>query len=193
MIQTILQLIYRTKQGKEDNSFGGQNNFIKKYFTKGIAAFVIFFDMLYKSAIAIGITFYEIFATKGETLERKNLFSVLQNLLIRIVIHVRGKILWDTFRFSALDCRKTQLAVLESILAENKETVYGREYGFEYINSSGNFQKHIPVNSYEDLSPYLDRMCNGEEDVLVKGKPVIYATTSGTTGKPKFIPVTSST
>ncbi|MCP4137508.1 MAG: GH3 auxin-responsive promoter family protein, partial [bacterium] len=47
--------------------------------------------------------------------------------------------------------------------------------------------------SYEDLSPYLDRMCNGEEDVLVKGKPVIYATTSGTTGKPKFIPVTSST
>ena len=49
----------------------------------------------------------------------------------------------------------------------------------------------MPVNdSFETLRPYVERHKNGEENVLFPGKPDMYATTSGTTSEPKWIPMT---
>jgi hypothetical protein len=52
------------------------------------------------------------------------------------------------------------------------------------------YQKNVPINDYENLRPYIERHKHGEPDILFPGKPKFYATTSGTTKEPKWIPVT---
>ena len=87
---------------------------------------------------------------------------------------------------------------LRDILAISRDTVYGREHHFDRILSATNaddlfrlYQQHVPVNdSFEPLRPYVERHKHGEENVLFPGKPDMYATTSGTTAEPKWIPMT---
>jgi hypothetical protein len=50
----------------------------------------------------------------------------------------------------------------------------------------------VPVNTYDALEPYLDRTLKGEHNVLTADDPLMYAMTSGTTGRAKYIPVTPS-
>lgn len=85
---------------------------------------------------------------------------------------------------------------LRKILFFAKNTVYGKEHNFEYILKAQTdkelyrrYRECVPANDYEDLRPYVERHKNGEANVLFHGKPVIYATTSGTTAEPKWIPI----
>ena len=48
------------------------------------------------------------------------------------------------------------------------------------------------MNTYETLTPYIDRVFAGEQNVLTADDPLMFATTSGTTGRAKYIPVTPS-
>jgi hypothetical protein len=79
---------------------------------------------------------------------------------------------------------------------DSRDTVYGREHNFQAILEAPGqdifeaFNKHVPINNYEDLRPYVERHKNGEADVLFPGKPKMYGTTSGTTKEPKWIPIT---
>jgi hypothetical protein len=57
-------------------------------------------------------------------------------------------------------------------------------------NFSAGIRKNVKINDYEDLRPYVERHKNGEADILFPGKPKLYATTSGTTKEPKWIPIT---
>ena len=87
---------------------------------------------------------------------------------------------------------------LRDILNISRDTAYGREHHFDVILSATNaddlfrlYRKYVPVNdSFETLRPYVERHKNGEENVLFPGKPDMYATTSGTTSEPKWIPMT---
>ena len=87
---------------------------------------------------------------------------------------------------------------LRDILAISRDTVYGKEHRFDVILSATNtedffrlYRQYVPVNdSFEPLRPYVERHKNGEENVLFPGKPDMYATTSGTTSEPKWIPMT---
>lgn len=87
-------------------------------------------------------------------------------------------------------CREEQERVLREIVSYAKETVYGKEHAFSRIRSVADFQDAVPVNEYEALRPYIARHAQGEENVLFPGKPLFYATTSGTTSEPKRIPIT---
>jgi hypothetical protein len=83
-----------------------------------------------------------------------------------------------------------QRAVLSSLIAEAKDTEYGRKHAFDSIKGYEEFIKHIPVNTYEELKESIDRMRHGETDVLWPGRVKWYAKSSGTTNdKSKFIPV----
>ncbi|MBN1275776.1 GH3 auxin-responsive promoter family protein [Candidatus Woesearchaeota archaeon] len=86
---------------------------------------------------------------------------------------------------------KVQEDLLKHILHHNRETAYGRKYGFAAIKSIEEFQEKVPVVTYDDLFPYVECMLQGMRNVLVKDKVVFFATTSGTTSKPKLIPVTN--
>ncbi|GMO38596.1 MAG: GH3 auxin-responsive promoter family protein [Termitinemataceae bacterium] len=95
------------------------------------------------------------------------------------------------------DCPRAQEKTLRYILAMAKDTVYGKEHHFADILKSKEtwelfeaYDENVPVNDYEALKPYIERHKNGEQGVLFPGKPKMYATTSGTTNDPKWIPIT---
>ena len=86
---------------------------------------------------------------------------------------------------------------LRGILNYAKDTVYGREHHFADILAAKDdkelyalYQKYVPAQEYEALRPYVERHKNGEANVLFPGKPIMYATTSGTTKEPKWVPIT---
>ncbi len=81
---------------------------------------------------------------------------------------------------------------LLEIVGRNADTVYGREHGFDGVRSIADFQARVPPSSYETLSPYVERVLRGEPSVLTADRPLLFATTSGTTGRAKYIPVTPS-
>lgn len=95
----------------------------------------------------------------------------------------------DRFEAGTRDPALAQERKLLEIVRHNADTVYGREHGFASIRSVADFQRQVPRNTYEALSPYIDRMTGGEPGILTAEKPVMFATTSGTTGRAKYIPV----
>lgn len=90
------------------------------------------------------------------------------------------------------DPRAAQLRKLKEIIERNAETIYGKEHGFACIKGLADFRAAVKINDYEALRPYIDRMMQGEKGVLTCEEPFMFATTSGTMGKQKFIPVTPS-
>ncbi len=79
---------------------------------------------------------------------------------------------------------------LMRILDDNKDTEYGRKYGFADIKSVEEFQKRVPVSNYDDYAGYIFRMTEkGETNLITAYNVPHYAKTSGTMGNPKRIPV----
>ena len=87
---------------------------------------------------------------------------------------------------------KTQQKIFEQLISQAKSTAFGRDHDFANIESYTDFIQRVPVNDYEGLKPYIDRVVAGESDVLWKGKPSYFAKTSGTTSGAKYIPITKA-
>jgi hypothetical protein len=87
------------------------------------------------------------------------------------------------------DPYKYQERFLFSILCKAQNTEYGKKYNFQKIKSLEDFQNNIPVVTYEDLFPYVERMMKGEKDVLWDGLVSYFSKSSGTTARSKFLPV----
>ena len=82
------------------------------------------------------------------------------------------------------------MQVLGRLLQKAEATEWGREHDFAEVSTYQQFANTSPVNTYEDLKHFIDRMRQGEADVLWPGKVRWYAKSSGTTNdKSKFIPV----
>ena len=110
----------------------------------------------------------------------------LATTLIAIKSHFAAR----PFKKALKDAAGTQQRLLLSILRRNQDTEYGRAYGFESLRSLKDYQGNVPVVEYEDIRERVDRMTRGEKNILTSENPVLFAQTSGTTGKPKYIPVT---
>ena len=82
------------------------------------------------------------------------------------------------------------MQVLQRLTSKAKDTEWGRTHGFADNMTYEAFAASSAVNTYEELKDSIDRMRQGEEDVLWPGKVRWYAKSSGTTNdKSKFIPV----
>lgn len=87
--------------------------------------------------------------------------------------------------------QQVQEDMLFYLLDEAEDTHWGRTYGFNDITSIKTFQERVPVNTYEDIEPFIVKARAGEENLLWPGKTSWFAKSSGTTNsKSKFIPVT---
>lgn len=94
------------------------------------------------------------------------------------------------FEKATKDPVKAQKKVLFEYLRRNKNTEYGKKYNFNKIKSIENYQHLVPMSDCDTIYPYVEKMKKGEARVLVADRPVLFAVTSGTTNKRKFIPVT---
>lgn len=83
-----------------------------------------------------------------------------------------------------------QIQVLRSLLQHHRDTVFGHEHGFEQIQTIEDYRQAVPVSQYSFFEPYIDRMAQGEANVLVADPLIFMNMTSGSTGKKKLIPVT---
>ena len=86
---------------------------------------------------------------------------------------------------------ETQKKTLERLIKTAKKTSFGLDHSFEEIDNHKDFTKRVPVRSYEELKPYIERVKLGETNVLWPGKPIYFAKTSGTTSGSKYIPITT--
>ncbi len=84
-----------------------------------------------------------------------------------------------------------QRRVLAGCLASNRDSQFGREHGFGEITGVDAFRRRVPIRSYEELAPWIARAAAGEPGVLTAEPPVLFFTSSGTTGTHKKIPVTA--
>lgn len=94
------------------------------------------------------------------------------------------------------DCKKASVKNLRNILQYTKNTDWGKTHNFSKILKEKDddafielYRKNVPVSDYEKIRPLIERLKRGDENVLFPGKPLMYATTSGTTGNPKWIPI----
>lgn len=102
-----------------------------------------------------------------------------------------GKPIVEALFQMAEDPIKENEKLLFHILEKNKDTEYGKKYGFAQIHSIEDYQKKVPVSVYDDYAGYILRMSeNGEENLITSGKVVHYNKSSGTVGNPKRIPLT---
>lgn len=123
--------------------------------------------------------------------------SFLRNVLrfcVRMVgkaISVPTRLRLRAFHRSTHYPEVTQRAILERILAEQRDTGFGRDHHFASIRTLEDFRRNIPVAGYEAIEPYIARMRQGDFKALVAAKKVhMFALTSGTTATRKYIPVT---
>lgn len=86
---------------------------------------------------------------------------------------------------------RCQRAVLERLLHRARHTEAGRRYNFQQLKSYEDFARAVPAVCYEDISADIERMVQGEPDILWPGVTRRFAQSSGTSGaKSKYIPVT---
>jgi hypothetical protein len=85
---------------------------------------------------------------------------------------------------------QSQQRLLREILGTNADTEFGRRHGFGAIATFQDFQERVPISSYDDLEPYIKAEMNGRPNQLTRHPPVLFTTTSGTTGASKYIPMT---
>jgi hypothetical protein len=85
---------------------------------------------------------------------------------------------------------ETQREVLQHLITEGQYTEFGRKYSFNKTFRIRDFKAAVPIHSYEDLHPYIERMMQGEENVLWNTPVEWFAKSSGTTNdRSKFIPL----
>lgn len=85
---------------------------------------------------------------------------------------------------------EVQRDVLFNLLDKASNTEYGIKHNFKDISSEKEFREQVPVLGYDDLKPFVERMMQGEKNLLWPGETRWFAKSSGTTNdKSKFIPV----
>lgn len=89
------------------------------------------------------------------------------------------------------EAQKTQQTLLGYLLKQGAKTAFGEAHGLGEIRNYEEFRERVPLNTYDDIKPWIDRARMGEESVLWPGHTHWFAKSSGTTNdKSKFIPIT---
>jgi hypothetical protein len=97
-------------------------------------------------------------------------------------------------RFAAAtrDVRRVQGEILREIVGRNRATRFGRNCGFEHVRDMRDFQRQLPLSTYDDYAEPLRRIAAGEPNVLTGERVELLEPTSGTTSGQKLIPYTGA-
>ncbi|MEL6320875.1 MAG: GH3 auxin-responsive promoter family protein [Cyanobacteria bacterium J06626_14] len=111
--------------------------------------------------------------------------------LISLAVRWKGRSPTQRFEAAARNPAQTQQALLRHLLSRHQHTAFGKEHRFGAIQTPTDYQRAVSIRDYEGFRPYVQRMVDGEANVLVSDPVQMFTLTSGTTGKPKYIPVTA--
>ena len=101
-----------------------------------------------------------------------------------------GKPLYEQLIEMTKDPMKYNTELLMKIVRDNKDTEYGKKYGFAEIESIEDYQRRVPITMFDDYAGYIYEMTEEGKTNLITAYPVNhYAKSSGTMGNPKRIPV----
>ncbi|MCO5281113.1 MAG: GH3 auxin-responsive promoter family protein [Chitinophagales bacterium] len=83
-----------------------------------------------------------------------------------------------------------QRETLHNLLQSAQNTAFGKEHHFSSRIAYNDFVRAVPVRDYEGIKSYIERIADGEKDVLWKDAPLYFCKSSGTTSGTKYIPLT---
>jgi hypothetical protein len=79
---------------------------------------------------------------------------------------------------------------LRKLISSAKDTEWGKAHDFKNISNKEQFKKKVPIQDYDSLKPFIDRVRRGEQNILWNSDIHFFAKSSGTTNdKSKFLPV----
>ena len=110
--------------------------------------------------------------------------------LVKTLIRMKGYGLARKLDRAAEHPQAAQNTFLLRLMKTNANTAFGRDHGFATIRTEADYRRQVPIRDYEGLRPYVNRIIAGEQAVLTAAAPSMLNMTSGTTGEPKYIPVT---
>ncbi len=110
----------------------------------------------------------------------------LEDLYIRKIIGADRYV--ALFEHRTRHFHETQREILSRILRENEGTLWGRDHKFSTLTPES--WSAQPVNSYREVEPYVEHIRQGRLHALTAERPQALTTSTGTTAKPKLIPVT---
>ncbi|MBN1427347.1 MAG: GH3 auxin-responsive promoter family protein [Anaerolineae bacterium] len=113
----------------------------------------------------------------------------LQNML-GMGLTIKARQAYQHFTESSRQAQAINDQLLTTLLSQNRETEYGRRYRFAAIRSVEEFKTALPLTVYDDYQPDIDRMADGDRQVLTSETIRYFSLSSGTTGKQKLIPIT---
>lgn len=119
----------------------------------------------------------------------------LPKIILRSIAGIAGAhsaILLRKFLRSHQNTAQVQDQLLSKLVRAHAETEFGRDFGLSSVRTYEDFCKAVPVATYDRYQHYVDRMLDGDTNALLPAgqKPLMFSMTSGTTAKPKYIPVT---
>ncbi|MDG2492134.1 MAG: GH3 auxin-responsive promoter family protein [Flavobacteriaceae bacterium] len=85
---------------------------------------------------------------------------------------------------------EAQQKTFQKLIKYGSKTLFGADHKFQEIKNPSDFAENVPVRDYEGLRSYIEKIVEGEEDILWPGKPIYFSKTSGTTSGAKYIPIT---
>ena len=111
-------------------------------------------------------------------------------MVASLLLRLTAKITAFNIRNWSLRPVQTQEKQFKHLINSAKKTSFGADHNFQKISSYKDFVKNVPVREYEGIRPYIERVKNGERNILWPGRPIYFALTSGTTSGAKYIPIT---
>ncbi len=94
--------------------------------------------------------------------------------------------------FCAQNPHDTQKKVFDYLIHKGRYTAWGQKYSYHQLRNVTDYKQRVPISTYEDFFPYIERILKGEQQVLWPSDIKLFAKSSGTTNaKSKFIPVSS--
>ena len=111
-------------------------------------------------------------------------------MLGKYALALLGRRLWRQFESWTVSPYVAQEQWLMTILRRNQDTAFGRAHAFGKIRSLKDYRASVPLGDYESIRPYVQMIMEGKPRVLTADAPFMFNLTSGTTDKPKLIPVT---
>ncbi len=113
--------------------------------------------------------------------------------LMRKIIPLMAKKKMKHARYVIANPVETMDEKLMSMLQYQQDTVIGKKYDYSTITSPEEYAERVPISDFKSMLPYLEKVYERPDAGILTADPVMwYCQTSGTTGKPKNLPVTKS-